>query len=246
MRQRLIEPLHHKIEPVCRAGIGGLGAHPGSGSHRRHHRHLIPDAVEDDDQRRAHQDAVGKAEPVRRLRREVFDQPHRVVAHIAENAGGHGRQLGRQGDGRLRQQRPERSKRGQRRGRERVRVRLGRAVDLGLGPVGAPDEIRLAADDGIAAARGAPFHQLQKEAVRPLMRELQHGRDRGLQIGDQPRPGHLRHALVVTARETGKVRLDGVAPALLRQGRDGGGSSAHGVSSLPISLARAGWLIFTP
>ena len=122
----------------------------------------------------------------------------------------------------------------------------GRTVDLGLGAVGAPDQIGLAADDGIAAARGAPLHQLQKKAVRPLMRELQHGRDRRLQIGNQPRPGHLRHALVVTAREAGKVRLDGVAPALLRQGRDGGGSSAHGVSSLPISLARAAWLIFTP
>ena len=62
------------------------------------------------------------------LVRQMFDQPHRVIAHIAEDAGRHGRKLRRQRDGRLGKQRPERGKRRQRRGRKAIRVRLRRAV----------------------------------------------------------------------------------------------------------------------
>src|SRR3546814_19479325 len=63
-------------------------------------------------------------------------------------------------------------------------------------PIGAPDEIGLTADDGIAAPRVAAFDRLQQEAVQPVMRDFQHGRDRGLEIGNETSPGHLRRALV--------------------------------------------------
>ena len=42
-----------------------------------------------------------------------------------------------------------------------------RAIDLGRFAVGAPDQVRLEADDRIAAARGAAFDGFEQEAHRP-------------------------------------------------------------------------------
>ena len=59
---------------------------------------------------------------------------------------------------------------------------------------------RVAADDGVAAAGRTAFDRLE-ETVRPLMRELEHDRDRRFEVGDEPRPSDLRRALIVAARE---------------------------------------------
>ena len=71
----------------------------------------------------------------RRGRRQILHQPHHVVAEIAEYAGGHRRQRGRQRDAAFGD---ERAQRGERRGagrREGRRIGLRRAVDLGVPPL---------------------------------------------------------------------------------------------------------------
>ena len=82
------------------------------------------------------------------------------------------------------------------------------AVDLGAAAVGAPDQIRLDADDRMAAAHRAAFHQLEQEAHRLAAAELEERRDRRLQVGDQRRPHHLRFAAGVTFGEDALRRLD--------------------------------------
>ena len=226
-------------EPVARPRVGCLGADPGCGPHRRDHRHLVLHAVEDHDQRRPHENAVGEAETVRLLVRQPLDQPHRVVAHVTENAGRHGRKLGRQRDRGFSEERAERGERGQGRGRKVFGVRLRRPIDLGCRAIGPPHQIGVAADDGVAAAGRTAFDRFQQETVRPLRRELEHDRDRRFEVGDEPRPSDLRRALIVAAREAWKVRLDGVSAAFRVELRDGGFRRAHGSSSLPASLARA-------
>ena len=131
MRQRLLETLEHDVQPVGGPRVGRLGADAGRRPHRRHHGHLVLHRVEDHDQGRPHQDAVGKAKRIGLGRRQILDQPHRVVAHIAEDAGGHGRQLRRKLDGGFGKQRAERGKRRQRRRREGRCVGLRRAVHFG-------------------------------------------------------------------------------------------------------------------
>ena len=93
-------------------------------------------------------------------------------------------------------------------GRERVGLCARAAVDLGAGAVGAPDQVGLDADDRIAAAHGAAFHRLEQEAHRPAAAELQKGRDRRLQVGDQRRPHDLRLAAGVAFGEGALRRLD--------------------------------------
>ena len=62
MRQRLIETLDDDVQAVCRSAIGRLGADPRHWPDRRHHGHLVLHRIEDDDQRRPHENAVGQAE----------------------------------------------------------------------------------------------------------------------------------------------------------------------------------------
>jgi hypothetical protein len=47
------------------------------------------------------------------------------------------------------------------------------------------------------------------------MGKLQHDGDGCLEVGDKPRPSHLRRALIVTPRKGRKIRLDRVSPAVL-------------------------------
>ena len=46
------------------------------------------------------------------------------------------------------------------------------------------------------------------------MGELEHGRDRGLEIGDEPRPGDLRGAGIIEVGEGCEVGLDRSATLL--------------------------------
>ena len=72
--------------------------------------------------------------------------------------------------------------------------------------VGAPDEVGLEADDGIAPARGAALDRLQQEAHRLVGGELQVGGDGRLEVGDEARPHDLRRARVIALGEGGERR----------------------------------------
>ena len=157
MRQRLVETLDDDVQPVSGSAVGHLGTDARRRPDRRHHGHFVLHRVEDDDQRRTHEDAVRQVKQIRLGRGQMLDQPHRVVAHIAENACGHRRQRRRKRDRQLGKQRPQRLQRRLRRGGEGRRVGLRRTIHLGAGAIGPPDQVRLAADDGIAAAHGAAF-----------------------------------------------------------------------------------------
>ena len=74
MRQRLIEPLDDDVQPVGGSAIGHFGADAGKRPDRRHHGHFVLHRVEDDDQRRPHENAVWKVKRVRLGRGQMLDE----------------------------------------------------------------------------------------------------------------------------------------------------------------------------
>ena len=190
--ERPVEAFDDAGQPLDRARERGLGVDAFLRAHRRHHRDRILHRVEHDDDGRAHQHRVGNADRIGIGRRQFLHQPHHVVAEIAEHAGRHRRQAVGQVDAAFRDQRAQRLERRLGAGREGVGLGARAAVDLGLRAVGAPDQIRLEPDDRIAAAHRAAFHRLQQKAHRLAAAELEEGRDRRLQVGDQRGPHHLR------------------------------------------------------
>ena len=95
MRAAAVEVAHRVDHPLRRLGVGGARAEAGAGPDGRHHRDLVlarcrrPAMIG-----RAQHDRVGQAERVGIDVRQSLDQPHHVVAEIAEQAGGHRRQPG--------------------------------------------------------------------------------------------------------------------------------------------------------
>ena len=168
--------------------------------------HLVLDRVEHDHDRRAHEHAVGDPERVGPLVGQVLDQPHGVVAHVADDAGGDRRQVGRQLDARLGQQGAQRFQRRQLVDLEGGQIGLRTPVDLGLAAEGAPDDIRGDADDRVASAHGAALHRFQQAADGLPVAQLQRRRHRRLEVGDQPRPHHLGRALAIALAEGGTRR----------------------------------------
>lgn len=244
--QELVEPVQDDVQPLSGSRIGSLRADPWGWTHRGYDAKLVLHAVEDHDQRGPHENAVGQAEVVGLAVGQVLDQPHRIVAHIAENAGRHGRQRLGQCDLGFGQQRAQALKRRLRGRRERIPVGLGAAVDFGLVALRPPNHIRFAADDRVAAAIGTALDGLEQKAVGPLVCDLEHGGDGRFQIGHEARPDHLRHALVIEARERREVRLHR-GRTKIGQGRTHRSwRRTHGSSPLPVSLASAWLLIFTP
>ena len=144
---------------------------------------LVLHRVEDRRDGRADQDRVGQAERIGRRRAQLagLDQPHRVVAQIAEQADRHRRQAGRQVHLRRRHQRAQRLRAACPRassGTKASRIGARVAVDLGLEIAAAPDQVRLQADDRIAPAAFAALHAFEQEGVVAALGQLQ----------DRPRP----------------------------------------------------------
>ena len=219
--ERRVEGVDDRRQPVDGAGVGLARGHAGLGTDRRDDGDLVPDRVEDDDDGRADHDGVGEAERVRVDVGQRLHLAHHVVAEIAEDAGRHGRQLMGQMDVRFRDDATQRLERRLGHRLEAVAVGGGIAVDLGLAAGGAEDQVRLDADDRIAAAHGAALDRFEQEAVGAPRRQLEHGRDRRLQVGDHPRPHHLRLARVVGAREVVEGGFDqhgGVSRAVTGSG----------------------------
>ena len=90
-------------------------------------------------------------------------QPHRVVAHVAEDAGGDRRQPGGSSMRHSASKRAERG-RARRRGAARSASRSGPRLISAFAAGGAPDQVRVEADDGIAPAHGAALDRFQQEA----------------------------------------------------------------------------------
>ena len=72
----------------------------------------------------------------------------------------------------------------------------------------APDHVRLEADDRVAAAHRAALDRFQQEGVGPPVGQLEIGRDRRLEVGDQLGPDELRLAGVVGRGEGVEVGRD--------------------------------------
>ena len=133
---------------------------------------------------------------------QALHPPHHVVAEIAEHARRHRRQARRQLDARFGEQRPQRLERIAGAGDEGVRVVQRAPVDLGPLAGRAEDEVRVEPDHRIASALGAALDRLEEEHVAGASaRELEIGRDRRLEIGDQRRHRDRGAARLVGARE---------------------------------------------
>ncbi len=91
-------------------------------------------------------------------------------------------------------------------GLEGVGLGNGCAIDEGLLAFGAPHDVGLEPDHGVASARRAAFHRFQQEAHGAPGGELQVGGDRRLQVGDQAHPYNLRGAGRVAFGKIGKRR----------------------------------------
>ena len=151
---------------------------------------------------------------------------------------------------------------GAQRGERRLRlglegVGLGdrRAVDLGLVADGAPDEIGLEADDGVAPAHGAALHRFQQEAHRPPGAQLQLGGDRRLEVGDEARPHDLRRRRRHSARRRSRAAasppagraVDFVLRSSVLKAVPGRRAAIHSVSVPdPVACLNSSWLTCAP
>src|SRR5262249_50144781 len=130
----------------------------------RDQNHLAGDVVEHDDDRRADQERIRRAERIRWFVGKTLDEARHVVAEIAEEAGRHGRQLRRD---RQRGTREQFSQALQRRIALRPEGRISEAATARLCTAVAhtPDEIRFQPDDRVAAAKFAPLYALKQKCA---------------------------------------------------------------------------------
>ena len=207
MIERAVERIDDRRQPLGGACERGLGRHAFLGPHRRHHRDHVAHRIEHHDDRRPHQHRVRNADRVGIGRGQLLDQPHHVVAEIAEDAGCHWRQRVGQRNLAFGNERAQRLQRWLVAGRERA-VAARRAIDLGAALDRAPDEVRLEPDDRIAPTRRAAFDRFQQKAHGTAAGNLEERRDRRLKIGNQGGPDHLRLAARITLGEGRRLRLD--------------------------------------
>ena len=93
---------------------------------------------------------------------------------------------------------------------ERLGIHRGAPVDLGAGAGRAEDEVGVEPDHRIAAALRAALDRFEQEhGAAPPCGELQVGRYRGLQVGDQRRDADRRAASLVEALKRLEGGLDG-------------------------------------
>ena len=99
------------------------------------------------------------------------------------------------------------ARRARRPDRARTRPRSWRAARLISAAIAAaaPDQVGLEADRRVAPAHRAALDRFEQEAVGPAFGELEHRRDRRLEIGDQRGPDHLRLPGLVAGDELGRI-----------------------------------------
>ena len=232
VRQRPFEDRDDGAEPRLRANIGVARVLVRLGPHRGHDRNLVAHRVEDHHQRGPQEDRVGHADRVGLGRRQPLHLAHHVVAEIAEDAGCHRRQFVRfgGGDARFGDQGPQRDERRLRAGHETLGFHHRLSRDLGAAAAGAKHDVGIEPDHRVAAAHDAALHGFQQEATPgTARRQLQEGRDRGLEIGDQGGGDELRFARGVPRPESLERWKRHQLPG-----------------SLPSAVASAFWLMVTP
>ena len=112
-------------------------------THGGHKGDAIGHGVEHGHDSRANEQAIGNAERVFRLVRQVLHQAHHIIAHIADQTGGHRRQCWRQvRDLRFLDQRPQRRERASAAILERIGIFESLPVDLHMVAMAPPDQIR--------------------------------------------------------------------------------------------------------
>ena len=228
---RAVEVAHRVHHPLGGLGVGGARVEAGAGPGRAHHRHLALDPVHHQHDRGPQHQRVGQAERVGVDVGQMLDQPHHVVAEIAEEPRGHRRQFGRQVDPALGDERAQARQRVGRLVLPAVGVEAGGAVEPRRGAAAFPDEVGLHAHEGIAPAHLAAGDAFEEKAVLARLGELQHQRDRRVEVGDEPGPDHL-----VPARGEGRGEVfDGGEE--LHPRRQGNRASVDSTS---------GWFTVTP
>ncbi len=204
VRQRPFEDRDHRAQPRLGPGVGVARILVGLRPHRRHHRDLVAHRVEDHHQGGSQEDRIGDADRVGLGRRQPLHLAHHVVAEIAEDAGGHRRKLALvcRGDARFGDQRAQGNERRLGTGREKLRVGQRVAGDLGTTGAGAEHDVGVEPDHRVAAAYRAALDRFEQEAAPgAARRQLQVGRHRRFEIGDQGRGNKLRLARGVPWRE---------------------------------------------
>ena len=129
-----------------------------------------------------------------------------VVAHEANQPGGHRRQIVRQFDGGLVEDPAQGVERTALARRERVRVANRIAIDRRIVVLAFPKEIRLQTDKRVSAADRAAFHRFQKEAIGAVPGQLEHSRYGRFEVRHQPAPNDLRFARLVAAGKRWEIR----------------------------------------
>src|SRR6185369_1231714 len=104
------------------------------------------------------------------------------------------------------QQRPQRLQGGKLLDLEGGWLRQRLAIDLGLVAESAPDDVGRDADDRVAPANGPALNRFQEAADGLPVAQFQRRRDGSLEVGDKPRPYHLRLALAIAVGKGGARR----------------------------------------
>ena len=206
-------PLQRRDDPgdtLLRLRVGGFGRNTVALPHRRHDRDFVAHGVEDHHQRRAHEDRIRNPDGVGLRRRQPLHLADHVVAEIAKHPGRHRRHRSLDGgDSRLRDQRAQGGERRLGAGHERLGIDQRVAGNLGAAGDRPKHHVRVEPDHRIAAPRGAALDRFeQKAAPLPVSGELEEGRHRRLEVGDQP--GHEQAGVAgpVAEREVGESGFD--------------------------------------
>ena len=93
--QALVEIIEHFGQTAQARLVGPIRGNPINLPDRRDHGHQIFDGIENGDDGRAQELAVGHVQAFGICIGNVFGQAHRVIAQIAKQPGRHGRQSGR-------------------------------------------------------------------------------------------------------------------------------------------------------
>ena len=121
------------------------------------------DRIKNQDQCRADEDSVRNADAILARWRQILDQSHDIVAEITEHAGRHRGQHVGKGDAAFGEKISQRGEGCAVECYELVWLGLRGAIDFRSTSIDAEYDIRLQADNRIAASDGAVFDRLQEE-----------------------------------------------------------------------------------
>ena len=180
---KVAQRIHH---PFRRMSIGRARREARGNPSRGHECHLALYPIEHRHDRGAHKDRIRQAQGIGVHVWQGFNQTDHVIAEIAKKSGRDGGQAFGQIDAAFGQKRAQRFKRVASQIGEGGLVKARLAVDAALGAVALPDQIRLHADDGVAATHLAASDRFQHERVGARLGQFQHQADGRIQIGSQP------------------------------------------------------------